>query len=75
MRKILFSGKQLSIFGINHRTVETDEDFCLKMESLQFIPDQPYSKATDGEQPYQTELPRTLNRLVKGTWTLTEDYI
>lgn len=33
-----------SIFAINLNTVDVDEDFCLKMQSLQSIPDQPYSK-------------------------------
>ena len=33
-----------SIFAINLKTADVDEDFCLKMQSLQSIPDQPYSK-------------------------------
>ena len=33
-----------SIFAINLNTVDVDEDFCLKMQALQSIPDQAYSK-------------------------------
>lgn len=58
----------ISIFAIHQKNVEMDEDFCLKMKSLQSISDQPYSKQrTVLQSQWQTaalpELLRTLQGL------------
>jgi len=73
MRKKLFLIRNISAIKKN---VRRDEDLYLRTESLQCIPDQPYSKPNTCARLLKPPVcPEDTSELIKGNLTLTEDYI